>query len=728
MSWQVHRLDGCTANPLARYLKALGVLRLVAEQADKGARGFWKDGTFHLATTLSLDDLVTFFVEKWSPTPIVTPWNQDGGFIGEVQEKTDAMVVARMLEARGERFEDYVKGAYAASQAVAGFKKSPKDEEKFAFFGKARAEWGEAALAWLDAVVVLLPDAEKPSFPALLASGGCDGRFDFAASFRKRLAQLFGTDKKAVKPEAAKAWCRGALVSGPLAKLPDDSGGQMDPGSTSPVNGGSGFRGDSAVNPWDYLLAFEGIPVMRVAAGRRLRTNAVLASAPFQVRGISAGYGSSSGADEAGRGEQWVPLWRQPATYDEVRKLFAEGRMLTGAKAAASALDAAKAIARLGIARGIEAFERYGFVPRNGQSSLAVSLGRWPVTSNPEVRLLDDIERWVDQLRRASGAKGAPASMARDVRLIESAMFEICRNGKISARWQDLICLLGQAETNLAARGKFTKEHWLKPLPQLHSDWLLAAADGSAEVRIAAAIALEDLPEDLNSGKICEALGPMRMHALPLSADARWTAFATAEAGLAKDPRVVWQGTALVADLAALVARRILESNRAGTRVFALTGPLTVGLGDVEAFLGGRTNDLRIAALARGFMALAKPKLSALPALRERLGVAKGLPLALHALVRLTNLPKDVGKFRANSDGKIIRLLIAGRLDEAIGHAVRRLRAGGLATRLRLGVGSPSLAMRLAASLALPIATADIERLLHCITKPASVAQILDRD
>ena len=36
MSMFVHKLEGCRPQPLAGYLKALGVLRLVSEQADQG--------------------------------------------------------------------------------------------------------------------------------------------------------------------------------------------------------------------------------------------------------------------------------------------------------------------------------------------------------------------------------------------------------------------------------------------------------------------------------------------------------------------------------------------------------------------------------------------------------------------------------------------------------------------------------------------------------------------
>ena len=52
----VHQLDGCAPTPLAHYLKALGILRLVAEQADLDARGWWDGDRFRLATKLNRKD------------------------------------------------------------------------------------------------------------------------------------------------------------------------------------------------------------------------------------------------------------------------------------------------------------------------------------------------------------------------------------------------------------------------------------------------------------------------------------------------------------------------------------------------------------------------------------------------------------------------------------------------------------------------------------------------
>ncbi|MCA9627049.1 MAG: hypothetical protein KC766_05270, partial [Myxococcales bacterium] len=80
MSMFVHKLEGCRPQPLAGYLKALGVLRLVSEQADQGARGMWRDECFWLVTALDRDALWAFFLNQYAPTPLLAPWNGGSGF------------------------------------------------------------------------------------------------------------------------------------------------------------------------------------------------------------------------------------------------------------------------------------------------------------------------------------------------------------------------------------------------------------------------------------------------------------------------------------------------------------------------------------------------------------------------------------------------------------------------------------------------------------------------
>src|ERR1017187_4529555 len=54
-------LNGCPPEPLGNYLKALGVFRLVAEQADPSARAWWEGGVLRLLTRLDNRDIEIFF-------------------------------------------------------------------------------------------------------------------------------------------------------------------------------------------------------------------------------------------------------------------------------------------------------------------------------------------------------------------------------------------------------------------------------------------------------------------------------------------------------------------------------------------------------------------------------------------------------------------------------------------------------------------------------------------
>ena len=84
----IHRLEGCAPTPLAHYLTAIGILRLVGEQADADARGWWDGESFILATVLDPDELLAFFLDQYEPTPFLAPWNGASGFFKTWNPKT----------------------------------------------------------------------------------------------------------------------------------------------------------------------------------------------------------------------------------------------------------------------------------------------------------------------------------------------------------------------------------------------------------------------------------------------------------------------------------------------------------------------------------------------------------------------------------------------------------------------------------------------------------------
>ena len=166
-------LMGCRPEPLASYLKALGVLRVVAEQKDSEACGAWHGEHFVLRSLLDGPALVRFFAEEWRPTPVVSPWNAGSGFWPSTSD--DAL---RAIESsKDPRLVNYATTIAFARRAITFLgltEPAEKGEPKTRLLTYLRANAPEHALAWIDAAAVLTD--EDPIYPALLGTGGNDGR------------------------------------------------------------------------------------------------------------------------------------------------------------------------------------------------------------------------------------------------------------------------------------------------------------------------------------------------------------------------------------------------------------------------------------------------------------------------------------------------------------------------------------------------------------------------
>ena len=81
-------LHGCRHDVLGHYLKAIGLLRVLAKCADKdhsdpNAEGWWDSNKacFCLRSPKypTRERLVEFFEKHYQPTPFFSPWNTGGG-------------------------------------------------------------------------------------------------------------------------------------------------------------------------------------------------------------------------------------------------------------------------------------------------------------------------------------------------------------------------------------------------------------------------------------------------------------------------------------------------------------------------------------------------------------------------------------------------------------------------------------------------------------------------
>jgi len=143
-------LEGCTPEPLISYLKALGVLRLVSEQADATARGCWRNDVFVLSSKLDRDGLREFFLNRYQPTPIVAPWGGGSGFFPRDNHEAVDALAARNVSSRCQHYRD----AILAVRRILREEKitaKPQGDEKDRLLRRYRRELPLSIVDWMDA-------------------------------------------------------------------------------------------------------------------------------------------------------------------------------------------------------------------------------------------------------------------------------------------------------------------------------------------------------------------------------------------------------------------------------------------------------------------------------------------------------------------------------------------------------------------------------------------------
>lgn len=750
------RLPGCRPEPLMSYLKALGVFRLVAEQADPAARAAWEGDTFVLHTSLSEAELLAFFQERYTPTPIVAPWNGEDFFKLKDIAKTyqpqkkpkGAEVLAAILQSKTERLKPFrsairqpldvmsnlnivrekpMEPGKQATLKIPG-KGLKTQEVKALLVSSLRNHLDESVVSWMDAALIL---ETKSGFSPLFGTGGTDGNLDFALNFAQRLLDIgFATDELVSKSED---WLKSAL-NGLAASglLKGAAVGQYDPGRTGGVNAGQGLSGDSRVNPWEYVLMLEGALLLAGSVTRRLDAHAgEKGSFPFTVNMTAVGNGSLNPGEDS-RGEVWLPLWHNPAQLSEVRHVFAEGRAQIGKRQARNAVDFVRAVAGLGVDRGVSGFARYGFLKRSGKAYLAVSLGRFDTHVQAEhTGLLVELDDWLDRFRRACAGDNAQPRFTAALRRLDEAVFAYCRFGG-AVRFGEIVRALGQCEHALALNAQKPgiigqSKSAVSPVPLLSKAWLTAAQEDSPEFRIALALAAMRATGDVGALRTnLEAVSPTRWG---------WT-WAEPQDRYA----TVWGGTDLPRNLQAVLERRLMDATRLGLKGLPLESRFSADVDDITAFLAGQVDDDRLTEWLWGLMLIDVQNAS-----WEDLTLTRSAPTTqpiprAYVLLKLLFLPEDhalrtEGDKPVKPEPSTLTHLRAGRLNAACETAAQRLRASGYVPMpgpmsgrglrpMDYALPGPMLA-RMAAALLIPVSQP--ERLAALVLRAAEAEGELEK-
>lgn len=720
-------LAGCNPTPLAGYLKALGVLRLLAAK-DHALRGCWRHDRFVVQTTLDASSVRDFFLAEYEPTPIVGPWNAGSGFYYQERKSSErdpetgkkiklgvrdqataaTKVVDAICQSPDARLKNYQTALSFARRRVneAGLEAAPDSgPPKDQFIKSLRAELPDTQLAWLDATVVAT--AEGSSFPPLLGTGGNDGNLDFTSNFMQRVLDVLGDGGDASR-EQSSAWLNTSLFGSAAPGLMKNNIGQFSPGQAGGLNSAIGYAADAVINPWDYVLMIEGSLAFSAATSRRGADDPYgVMNFPFTVRAVGAGAGSLGEGDAANaRGELWLPLWDQPATLPEIRSLLAEGRVALGRKPARDALDFIRAVHHLGGYRGVRSFQRFGLLQRFGKNYLATPLARVHVAEETRPNLADDLDRqgWLERFRRAARGENASIRLRTLRRRLEDRLFDLSGHELRPAEVQTLLMLLGEINHVVAMIVGLRED--VCPLPRLAERWVACADDGTPAFRIARALAGLQGVSDL----------PLRAQLFPMHrARNEWL---TPKSGERYRVYSGQQGS-LLATLRTLLERRLWLAEQLDMADKPLSSPAGATLDDLAAFLRDERMDARIAALLPGL------SLCTIPEDIERTA-GDGMVPAAFGVMKLALTPdrvlRGLGFLGAEQHmpipaGMVAQLAAGNHGNRAVKTALRRLRASGLASSLERT--PPELAgiapERAAAALLIPLrrgATATLARTL----------------
>lgn len=684
-------LDGCRAEPLGSYLKALGVLRLVGEQLDADATGSWLGERFVVDSTVDQDGLVEFFATGYRPTPLLSPWNGGSGF-GE-KDKASATTVAAIEASVDERLQPYrdalavVRRLVASpTWATASNNKDLKKEQ----VARCRNELPDDAVAWIDATVVLTTEA--PTFAPLFGTGGNDGRLEFSANFMANVLAVMGLVKLRKGVDRVQL-LRASLLGGDPGPLPDGSSGPYDPGAGGGVNSAPAGEASAMVNPWDFVLMFEGGLVFASGAARRLGATVGRAAVPFCVE-VSRVGDVTLGEGEDVRSEIWAPIWRRPAATAEVARFIGEGRAEWGRRSARNGVDFARAAATLGVDRGIDAFVRHGLVQRFGRNYLAIALDRVEVGRQPSIRVTTQVDEWTDRIRRVN----TPAALDDALRRVEAAVYRSTIAQPLAAGLQDVLYELAGAERAIAL-GSQPSERVRRPVERLRArDWMSLLDDGTPELRLAAAMAST---RDRDGASLAVMVRPVRLDRS--GRGLAWREGPPVVEGLGRRP--------ITSVLASALARRAVELTAAdlgegpGQLQVAFDFSRLAALDDVAALVDGRIDETRLDRLVQGLLLLDwrgddgqgwNPETGDLRRAPRSPVLALVAPFLAGGTIQRTGREGGGVEVHLGIERDWPALLASGQVNDVAARALRRLRIAGLDPAPRVVTASTAVGDRLA--------------------------------
>ncbi|MHA1138547.1 MAG: type I-G CRISPR-associated protein Cas8g1/Csx17, partial [Candidatus Thorarchaeota archaeon] len=716
--------------PLAHYLKALGVFRLVAEQKDPDVRGYWKDDRFHIVTKLTKEELVDFFLNEYKPTPIVVPWSGSDFFkvnwsinsnnIKYNKVPTAENVIEAFLATHDKRLSLYretINDVYNA-MSISGISKKEDIEgnnvkkkiKKNIFIQSLRNIVSEDVVQWVDAACIIGNDQFHPN-NLLGSGGGSDGNSHFSDNFMQSLWMVlpeFNSQRSFTLMASGrnpfnsqKALMNSLFNETNLSSnIPTLSPALFDPHSVGAMNSTSGFSSKALSNPWNYILMLEGSLLFSGNMAKKFGSSTPSsASFPFLVNLSNVGNGGLSIKD-SGK-EIWLPLWLQKIKLNQCKSIFLSSRLEVHGRIARDGLDAFQSIAQLGVDSGIVAFQRIGLLRgRIGGENYFTTfdLGKVLVKRQPQIDLIKDIDTWLDKFRRKVSSDNVPNSIKRYAHRLEGLIMDLCKH-KNKKKLLSILIELGKIEIEFTKSTKWTQEKdKLKPIPLLSKRWINECYDGSVEFRLA--LSLASLFGYYKDDKGKNIIWPIRSNLEPISLPiGKYPSFKKLET---KDRDVVSTNSSLVDMMNSILSRRLIRAQKSESDMYSDMAHYHAHPGDIARFIEGDVNDEKIRDLFIGLSLInwAKKDKFKLPNPSDKELV---YPDSLYMVMKLcyAGTDKHIGKIPINP--QIHRRCQMADGTAALKMAIRRLRGSGIVPAIGLAYISPNRSRRIAASLLFPI-------------------------
>ena len=258
---------------------------------------------------------------EYKPTPLLAPWGARSGFYRVWTERSACQALEAIEASETTRLDPFRESITRVRSLLAehAFTAKPtKEHDKVRLLALCRSTLPDLMLPWLDAAYAL--SNSWRSFPPLLGTGANEGSHGYSSTFMQMLVHL-GLHRNMSTQASQDTLLRHALLAEPTGGLVPAPAGQHDPGRASGANQGHGIeQKETPVNPWNIVLAFEGMLRWACAATRTLQTSRSAhakdsgsdagLNSPFTVQARAVGHSSSAQQDRAdARAELWTPLW-----------------------------------------------------------------------------------------------------------------------------------------------------------------------------------------------------------------------------------------------------------------------------------------------------------------------------------------------------------------------------------------------------------------------------------